>query len=953
MDSKKFLPPAKKGGSLSIANTSFLIPIKSVTLDKNKLIGANDQSNEATNGIKSVKKKVIKIADIIDNTFLLKKASNERKRKDVEKEGRKKKEFESENKKSKENKLIGGALVTAPGQSIFDTILRFAAFTALGFIVNNYSGILPKVVDIGKNLKPALDTFNSFASGVVNTSISFIEAGYNAYDSLNKIVNDIGGDGASKIFEQFSSTFTKFLNYTLILASTFKPPNKKVPGGDGHPGGAAGAGGSGVHATSALGGVGGKGTGKVGTDKTTAGIMKTIFGDEVSVAKKPVAPKSPPKPGFGKRFTGSLKPGSGFFRLSVIGGVVDFFIKILNGEKDITRAAVTSAAATAGGILGGAAGTALTGGIAFFSGGFGAFLAPVVIGGISMVGATLFDMLAGAIYDGISGLFGKNKKTYAQGGRVSNGRVPSSRGIKKVSRKPPRVIPQTTHPGKDVGGIKKIELLYGEDVQGQKSGLRVLKDTSSYLKGVSVLNGSLGALMGASVDLAMGQKFDKRLAKQIGDQFGFAIESMIDSQVTNSLSDVSRQFAMANGGVVPTRRLRGGGIAESISSIVSSALSLALNEISTKVLGDITGLISGRKISGGFYGGGDGKYEDFSTDVKAMKAFNYFKKQGYTDFQAAAIVGNLLQENRAMNPRLMNSIGMKGIAQWDANRWSNLEKFASKKKLDPYAFETQLQFIQHELVTGDGGLSSSVFKNTQNLEEATVMFRKKYERPGEAEANDTARIRYARGVLQSSSFEYVPPGKVLPTVTSRFGEQRDGYIHGGTDLAIEAGTPLRALSDGEVVESSFENGWGNYTVFKDKSGLYHLYGHMRSPGRSQGKIKKGDIIGYVGTTGRTTGPHLHWETGTGWNGTITGAFDPLKRYGINAPFNTQKETFKGSKNEPSPIFDWNNRSSIVPTKPTTTDVAMNTSYSQFGMVINNNNTILYQEKILEVPVQYS
>lgn len=90
-----------------------------------------------------------------------------------------------------------------------------------------------------------------------------------------------------------------------------------------------------------------------------------------------------------------------------------------------------------------------------------------------------------------------------------------------------------------------------------------------------------------------------------------------------------------------------------------------------------------------------------------------------------------------------------------------MEKFAANKKIDPYSFETQLQFIQHELRTGGGGLSASVFKSTKNLEEATVMFRKKYERPGEAEANDAARIKYAKGVLQSTKFEYVAPGKFL------------------------------------------------------------------------------------------------------------------------------------------------------------------------------------------------
>jgi murein DD-endopeptidase MepM/ murein hydrolase activator NlpD len=224
------------------------------------------------------------------------------------------------------------------------------------------------------------------------------------------------------------------------------------------------------------------------------------------------------------------------------------------------------------------------------------------------------------------------------------------------------------------------------------------------------------------------------------------------------------------------------------------------------------------------------------------------------------------------------------------------------------------------------------------------MFRKKYERPGEAEANDAARIKYAKGVLQSTKFEYVAPGKVSPVVTGRFGETRSTGSHGGSDLAVPAGTPLRAISDGKIVESDYESGWGNYTVFVDKSGIYHLYGHMSARGRGKGNIKKGDIIGYVGMTGRTSGPHLHWETGTGWNGTITGAFDPLKRYSVNAPFNTQKESSKKTdKNKPSEIFNWNNQSSLAPSQQTREVASLQQSPS-YALV--ENNTILYQKEFV-------
>ena len=130
----------------------------------------------------------------------------------------------------------------------------------------------------------------------------------------------------------------------------------------------------------------------------------------------------------------------------------------------------------------------------------------------------------------------------------------------------------------------------------------------------------------------------------------------------------------------------------------------------------------------------------------------------------------------------------------------------------------------------------------------------------------------------------VPPGKINPIVGDRLGAGRN---HGGTDLAVNNGTPLRAVSDGVIVDSDFEKGWGNFLVMKDNLGIYHLYGHMQSGYKRSGSVKRGEIIGKVGMTGRTTGPHLHWEAGTGWNGgVITGRFDPLNKYSKFAPFNT-------------------------------------------------------------------
>ena len=153
------------------------------------------------------------------------------------------------------------------------------------------------------------------------------------------------------------------------------------------------------------------------------------------------------------------------------------------------------------------------------------------------------------------------------------------------------------------------------------------------------------------------------------------------------------------------------------------------------------------------------------------------------------------------------------------------------------------------------------------------------------------------GALSGGGFEYTDPdSNTTITVTSQYGMRTHpiygtAKMHGGTDISATGGTPLRAISDGEVVDSDSlgNKGWGNFLVFKDDKGIFHLYGHMQGGYKRGGQVKKGDIIGKVGSTGASTGPHLHWEAGTGWNGgVITGKFDPLSRYTAEQPFFTKK-----------------------------------------------------------------
>ncbi|PRY90806.1 murein DD-endopeptidase MepM/ murein hydrolase activator NlpD [Mongoliibacter ruber] len=97
-------------------------------------------------------------------------------------------------------------------------------------------------------------------------------------------------------------------------------------------------------------------------------------------------------------------------------------------------------------------------------------------------------------------------------------------------------------------------------------------------------------------------------------------------------------------------------------------------------------------------------------------------------------------------------------------------------------------------------------------------------------------------------------------ITSEFGFRRFRWHH-GTDLRLRTGDPIYSVFDGIVRVRSFDrNGYGYYIVVRHKNGLETLYGHMSKLIAEVGQeVKAGDILGLGGSTGRSTGPHLHFE----------------------------------------------------------------------------------------------
>ena len=106
---------------------------------------------------------------------------------------------------------------------------------------------------------------------------------------------------------------------------------------------------------------------------------------------------------------------------------------------------------------------------------------------------------------------------------------------------------------------------------------------------------------------------------------------------------------------------------------------------------------------------------------------------------------------------------------------------------------------------------------------------------------------------------------VTGRITSSFGERLDpfngeGAFHAGIDIAAAYGTPIHAPADGVIAKAGPANGYGREMIVDHGGGITTIYGHLSGFAVVAGQVvKQGQVIGYIGSAGRSTGPHLHYE----------------------------------------------------------------------------------------------
>jgi murein DD-endopeptidase MepM/ murein hydrolase activator NlpD len=130
-------------------------------------------------------------------------------------------------------------------------------------------------------------------------------------------------------------------------------------------------------------------------------------------------------------------------------------------------------------------------------------------------------------------------------------------------------------------------------------------------------------------------------------------------------------------------------------------------------------------------------------------------------------------------------------------------------------------------------------------------------------------VRHINDRLHSNILRLASIPRGLPVngyVTDGFGMRRNPFngegreVHEGLDIAVDFGTPVTATADGLVIYSAPHAGYGNLVIVYHSNGITSRYGHLSRISVEAGqRVKRGDQIGNVGSTGRSTGPHVHYE----------------------------------------------------------------------------------------------
>ena len=214
------------------------------------------------------------------------------------------------------------------------------------------------------------------------------------------------------------------------------------------------------------------------------------------------------------------------------------------------------------------------------------------------------------------------------------------------------------------------------------------------------------------------------------------------------------------------------------------------------------------------------------------------------------------------------------------------------KKADLDAQNSQMRAKQNELISSVAAAQMSAAEAQQAQKDAQAAIESdemNYEAVKKQIQKMIAAAAASKPTLSFTGF--ICPLKSYSRISSEYGWRKNpvtgvNKLHAGTDFAAPGGTPIYAAASGYVQVAGWSSGgYGNYVIIyhgkmSDGNQYSTLYGHMRSVATSAGKyVQQGEIIGYVGSTGNSTGNHLHlevWKGGSKANAVNPRGYIPMK-----------------------------------------------------------------------------
>ena len=307
--------------------------------------------------------------------------------------------------------------------------------------------------------------------------------------------------------------------------------------------------------------------------------------------------------------------------------------------------------------------------------------------------------------------------------------------------------------------------------------------------------------------------------------------------------------------------------------------------------------VNGKEITGNNSGGSEpGTIPPQLTteaEKRAWKIWTMLKARGYSEYAAAGILGNIQGEvGASMNPDTEQLGGPAyGIVQWDGSAyplvgsptWNGREYVQRLMNTagiqeDYRSIEAQVKLLDWCMFNGQwlgkvNPTTVSGFKSINDAKSAAYAFEMNFERPASAhpERQNYAQSWYNKlhGLTSSEpGGNFICPIQKPVTVTSECGWRTSPInggqeFHNGIDLVNgNPNTPIFAALDGEVVQAgaNYYDWYGNYVVIKHNNGKWTGYAHLSRIDVSVGqKVQKGAQIGLMGTTGPSTGEHLHFQ----------------------------------------------------------------------------------------------